>query len=126
MSNTPANLQDAVVDAVVAALHTVVDPCGMFNGSGVTLGEMGMYRHITVSEHKLQIELFLDDPTCAFAGQIMLDVRRAVDPIAGGREIEMSLVFDDFWDEDRISPAGQQKLEASRAPQRRTISLRRL
>jgi metal-sulfur cluster biosynthetic enzyme len=120
MTDTSQNLQSAVV----AALHTVVDPCGLFNGSHTTLGELGMYRHITVTDHKLHIELFLDDPTCAFTGQIMLDVRRAVSPIAGDREIEMSLVFDDFWDEDRITEQGQRKLQAAQEQQRRVIPLK--
>jgi metal-sulfur cluster biosynthetic enzyme len=123
MSDATQNLKDAVV----AALHTVVDPCGMFNGSRITIGELGMYRHITVCEHKLQIELFLDDPSCAFAGQIMLDIHRAVEPIAGGRQIEMNLVVDDFWDVDRISAAGQRKLDESREQQqRRVIPMKRL
>jgi len=122
MSDSTQNLKDAVV----AALHTVVDPCGMFNGSRITIGELGMYRRIEVSEHKLQIELFLDDPACAFAGQIMLDIHRAVDPIADGREIEMSLVVDDFWDVNRISETGQRKLDESRERQRRVIPMKRL
>jgi metal-sulfur cluster biosynthetic enzyme len=102
-------------EAVVAALHTVVDPCGLFNRSHVTIGELGMYRNIEVFDDRLEIELFLDDPSCSFAGQIMLDIRRAVEAIAGGRAVEMKIVVDDVWDEDRISEAGQRKLAAARA-----------
>lgn len=104
-----------IKDAVVAALQTVVDPCGLFNGSHITIGELGMYRDITVSDDRLEIELFLDDPSCAFAGQIMLDIRQALGAVAGGRTVEMKFVVDDAWDEDRITEAGQKKLLSARS-----------
>ena len=104
----------AIKEGVVAALHTVVDPCGLFNRSHITIGELGMYRNINVSDDRLEIELFLDDPSCAFAGQIMLDIRHAVDAVADGRAVEMKMVVDEVWDEDRISEAGQRKLLAAR------------
>ena len=82
-----------------------------------------MYRDITVSDDKVLIEVFLDDPSCAFAGQIMLDIQRAVDPLVDGREIEMSIVTDDYWDEDRISESGQRKLDETREKRRRMLPL---
>jgi metal-sulfur cluster biosynthetic enzyme len=108
------SVDEAIKNAVVTALHTVVDPCGLFNRSHITIGELGMYRNIEVSDDRLEIELFLDDPSCAFAGQIMLDIRNAVDAVAGGRIVEMKIVVDEVWDEDRISEAGQRKLLAAR------------
>ncbi len=111
-----------IKDAVVAALHTVVDPCGLFNGSRITIGELGMYRNIEVFDDRLEIELFLDDPSCAFAGQIMLDIRQAVDAVAGGRAVEMKFVVDAVWDEDRISEAGQRKLLAARTTLLQSVS----
>jgi len=110
-----------VREKVVAALHRVVDPCGLFNGSRITIGELGMYRDIRVSDDALEIELFLDDPSCAFAGQIMLDLRREVDAVADGRAVTMKMVVDDVWDVDRISEAGQHKLAAARAAMFPTI-----
>jgi len=107
---------------VAAALHRVVDPCGLFNGSRITIGELGMYRKIEVSDETLEIELFLDDPSCSFAGQIMLDIRQAVHDIAGGREVKMKIVFDEAWDVDRISEAGQRKLQAARRALERSRS----
>ena len=112
-----------IKEAVVGALNTVVDPCGIFNGSMITIGELGMYRDITVSDDKVLIEVFLDDPSCAFAGQIMLDIQHAVDPVVDGREIEMSIVTDDYWDEDRISESGQRKLDETREKRRRMLPL---
>ena len=111
----------SIIDDVVVALHTVVDPCGLFNGSRITIGELGMYRNIKVFDDRLEIELFLDDPSCAFAGQIMLDIRKAVDAVAGGRAVEMKFVVDDVWDEDRISEAGQRKLLAARTAFMRSL-----
>ena len=104
----------AITRQVLAALNTVVDPCGLFNGSRITIGELGMYRNIVVTDEVLEIELFLDDPSCAFAGQIMLDLRQAVDVVAGGREVRMPIVHDEVWDVDRISAAGQRKLLSAR------------
>jgi metal-sulfur cluster biosynthetic enzyme len=112
-----------IKEDVVAALHTVVDPCGLFNRSHITIGELGMYRNIEVFEDRLEIELFLDDPSCSFAGQIMLDIRQAVGAVAGGRAVEMKFVVDDVWDEDRISEAGQHKLEAARAALLQSLSI---
>ena len=111
-----------IKEEVVAALHTVVDPCGLFNRSHVTIGELGMYRNIEVFDDRLEIELFLDDPSCSFAGQIMLDIRQAVGAVAGGRAVEMKIVVDDVWDEDRITEAGQRKLAAARAALLQSLS----
>jgi metal-sulfur cluster biosynthetic enzyme len=111
-----------IKEAVVAALHTVVDPCGLFNRSHITIGELGMYRNIAVFDDRLEIELFLDDPSCSFAGQIMLDIRQALDAVAGGRAVEMKIVVDEVWDEDRISEAGQRKLAAARAALLQSLS----
>ncbi len=111
-----------IMDQVVAALHTVVDPCGLFNRSHITIGELGMYRRITVSDDVLEIELFLDDPSCSFAGQIMLDIRRAIAGIARGREIRMPIVHDEAWDAERITEAGQRKLAAARAAFSQSLS----
>jgi len=116
------NAEASIKEGVVAALHTVVDPCGLFNGSRITIGELGMYRNIDVSDEKLEIELFLDDPSCAFAGQIMLEIRRAVEAVAGGRSVEMKFVVDDVWDEDRINESGQRKLSAARTALQRAFS----
>ena len=44
----------------------------------------------------------------------MLDLRQAVDVVAGGREVRMPIVHDDVWDVDRISAAGQRKLLSAR------------
>jgi metal-sulfur cluster biosynthetic enzyme len=106
---------DAIRQEVVAALHRVVDPCGLFNGSRITIGELGMYRHIQVTDDAVEIELFLDDPSCAFAGQIMLNLRREVEGVVAGRSVTMKMVVDDVWDVDRISEAGQKKLAEARA-----------
>jgi metal-sulfur cluster biosynthetic enzyme len=114
---------DATIKSqVVTALHTVVDPCGLFNGSRITIGELGMYRNIVVTDEVLEIELFLDDPSCAFAGQIMLDLRQAVGAVAGGREIRMPIVYDEVWDVDRISAAGQCKLLRARTALRQSLA----
>ncbi|MCS5734535.1 metal-sulfur cluster assembly factor [Herbiconiux daphne] len=114
----------ALKEAVVEALNGVVDPCGLFNGSMTTIGDLGMYRDIIVSDDTVHIEVFLDDPSCAFAGQIMIDIAKAVDPLAEGRKVEMSLVVDDYWDVDRVNATGRQKLDQAQEKRRRMLPLR--
>lgn len=123
MSDTADVREGGVRAAVVEALNTVVDPCGMFNGSMTTIGDLGMYRDIRVSDQRVDIEVFLDDPSCAFAGQIMHDIHTAVDPVVGGRNVEMSIVTDDYWDQDRMSPAGRLKLDQAMEKRRRLLPL---
>ena len=115
--------EEAIKESVVEALGTVLDPCGLYNGSMTTIGDLGMYRDIFVTDDKVLIEVFLDDPACAFSGQILHHIHRALDPIGAVREVEMTMVTDDYWDTDRITPLGQKKLEENRKTSLRLIPL---
>ena len=75
-----------------------------------------------MTDDLLEIELFLDDPSCAFAGQIMLNLRQAVRDVAGGREVRMTIVYDEAWNSDRISAAGQRKLLAARTALQQSVA----
>jgi hypothetical protein len=52
----------------------------------------------------------------------MLDLRQAVGAVAGGREIRMPIVYDEVWDVDRISAAGQCKLLRARTALRQSLA----
>ncbi len=114
---------DAIKESVVDALGSVLDPCGLYNGSMTSIRDLGMYRDIVVTDDKVLIEVFLDDPACAFSGQILYHIHRAVDPIVEGREVEMTMVTDEYWDTHRITPEGQRKLEENRKKSLRLIPL---
>ena len=98
-------------EAVKDLIGDVVDPCSRFYGTNLSLADLGMIRDIAVSESAIDIELFLDDPSCAYLGQIQHELQNALADSRGGREIRMSVVTDAIWTPDRQSDRARRRLE---------------
>lgn len=98
-------------DEVAAAVATVKDPCSLFNRTDMNLFELGMIHELTVGDGgAVHIELFLDDPTCIFFFEINRMLREAVTKVPGVSEFSVDIKTDEVWTEERMSPAGSEKL----------------
>jgi metal-sulfur cluster biosynthetic enzyme len=106
-------------DEVSAALETVLDPCSVFNGTRLSLPELGMVDRVEVDgEGNVLVGLFLDDPTCIFFFEITRLIKEAVEPVAGVAGIDFDIKADEVWTEDRMRPAARQRLDGIRRARR--------
>jgi metal-sulfur cluster biosynthetic enzyme len=105
-------------DQVWAALDTVLDPCSVFNGTRLSMVELGMVESVTIEEGEVHILLFLDDPTCLLFFEINRMIEEAVGAIEGVTKVSVDLKADDIWTEDRMTEDGRARLHAVRERRR--------
>jgi ring-1,2-phenylacetyl-CoA epoxidase subunit PaaD len=94
-------------DAVWAAIGEIPDP----EIPVISLVELGVIRAVDVDGRRVRIEL-----TPTFLGCPALEaMRRALEEkvTALGVEPEVTVIRDDSWSTDRITPAGREKLRAA-------------
>jgi metal-sulfur cluster biosynthetic enzyme len=104
---------------VEAALETVLDPCSVYNGTRLSLPELGMIDRVEVGEHgDVVVGLFLDDPTCIFFFEITRMIKEAVAPLAGVASVDFEIKADEIWTEDRMRPVARERLEGIRRERR--------
>jgi metal-sulfur cluster biosynthetic enzyme len=105
---------------VEEALGTVLDPCSVFNGTRLSIVELGMVDEVKVEESgDVFVRLFLDDPTCIFFFEINRLMKEAVEKVDGVGEIEVEIKADEVWTEDRMKPRAKERLEQIRATRRK-------
>ncbi|BET68617.1 metal-sulfur cluster assembly factor [Opitutales bacterium ASA1] len=101
-TSTPTPLAEADVLAVLA--H-VLDP-----EYGIGLVDLGLIYDVVVSPERIDVSMTLTSMHCP-AGRVMLDgVRHAAETVAGGRTVEVALVWDPAWTPDMLSPAARRQL----------------
>jgi metal-sulfur cluster biosynthetic enzyme len=101
------------------ALGTVLDPCGEFNGTMLSLVDLGMIDRVHERHGHVMVRLFLDDPTCIYFFEITRRLREALTAIAGVREVEFEVKTDEMWTEDQLSERGRARLDEYREERRR-------
>jgi metal-sulfur cluster biosynthetic enzyme len=116
----------AVANQIASALESVLDPCSRFNGTRLSLVELGMVSSIEVDDHgHARVILLLDDPVCIYAAVICQEVETVVRRTAGVWSVEISIRADTLWTPELMSPGAQEKLSAWQAERRRSLSLAR-
>ena len=86
-------------EAIVAALQTVYDP-----EIPVNIYDLGLIYGLEIGEKgEIKIDMTLTAPGCPVAGEMPGMVVRAVEPVDGTGEIEVSLVWEPQWTPDRMS-----------------------
>ncbi|QIK37479.1 SUF system Fe-S cluster assembly protein [Caldichromatium japonicum] len=86
-------------EPIIAALRTVHDP-----EIPVNLYDLGLiYRIEIASNGNVAIDMTLTAPGCPVAGMMPLMVKRAVEQVEGVGEVEVHLVWDPPWNQERMS-----------------------
>jgi FeS assembly SUF system protein len=86
---------------IVAALRTVFDPEIPLN-----VYDLGLIYNIAEGEAgAITITMTLTAPGCPVAGDIVADVQRKVQAVAGVSSVNVDLVFDPPWSKERMSEA---------------------
>ena len=81
------------------ALKEVKDP-----ELGLDLVVLGLIYEIEIEEAAVKATMSLTSPFCPVAGQIVEDVKQAIEAIEGVDTAEVELTFEPPWTPERISP----------------------
>ena len=93
-------------DAIVAAIRTVRDPEIPLN-----IYDLGLIYRINIGAHGfVGVDMTLTAPGCPVAGQIVDDVKKAVESVARVETAIVNLTFDPPWTQERMSEAAQLEL----------------
>ena len=86
-------------DAVRAALRKVKDP-----EIGLSIVDLGLVYDIQVNGADVHVEMTLTSPGCPAGGQIMGESDAVVRALDGVENVEVELVWEPFWTQERIDP----------------------
>ncbi len=81
------------------ALKGVKDP-----ELGLDLVVLGLVYDIEIDEDDVKATISLTSPMCPVAGQIVEDVRQAIQGVDGVQSADVQLTFDPPWTPERMSP----------------------
>ena len=101
-------------DWAVRALAGVYDPC--CREKGLSVVDMGLLRSVTLHDRHARVELLLTSGWCPFASRVLTDVEAAVTELPDVTEAEVRVVWDEPWDETRLSADARGKLRFMPAP----------
>ena len=114
----PAELEAAVREQVA----TVLDPCGIHNGTRLTFTELGMIQSVEVDESgEVSVRLLLDDPVCIYLVDIVTSIQEAAARVPGVREVNVDIEGGEVWTPDRLSVEARAKMARWRAERLRRL-----
>lgn len=95
----PAQELARLTDDIIKALKTVYDP-----EIPADIYELGLIYKIDIEEDRsVKIDMTLTAPGCPVAGEMPIWVENAVSTVEGVPFVEVRLVFDPPWTQDRMS-----------------------
>ncbi|MBO4683054.1 MAG: DUF59 domain-containing protein [Alphaproteobacteria bacterium] len=97
---------DALRQTIIDALKTVYDP-----EIPVNIWDMGLVYDIDISDTLVVIKMTFTSPTCPMMEEILMQVKDAVQAVAGTRSVQVDLVWEPAWDLSRMSDAARLELD---------------
>jgi metal-sulfur cluster biosynthetic enzyme len=100
-----------VADSVFEQLGTVIDPCARHNGTRLSFVDLGMVEEVVdKGDGVVLVRMLLDDPVCLFIVDIQAEVREAALRVEGVREVEIEIIGDRLWTQDRQTEETKAKI----------------
>jgi metal-sulfur cluster biosynthetic enzyme len=87
------------------ALAGVYDPC--CREKGISVLDMGLVRSVQVEGGVAKVELLLTSGWCPFAAGVLTEVKEQILGQPGISDADVSIVWDEAWTTDRLSPRAQ-------------------
>jgi len=100
MSELPTWVRDA--------LAGIYDPC--CREKGISVVDMGLVRSVHVEDGKARVELLLTSGWCPFAATVLTQVKDQILGQPGITDADVSVVWDEAWTTDRLSPRARKIL----------------
>ena len=102
----PSATEHPLYDAVVGACRTVFDP-----EIPVNIYDLGLIYTIDISaENEVGILMSLTAPGCPVAGEMPGWVADAVEPLAGVKQVQVTMTFDPPWGMEMMSDEARLEL----------------
>ena len=106
-SNIPAEELERLTGDIVAALKTVYDP-----EIPADIYELGLIYKVDIDDDRnVAIDMTLTAPGCPVAGEMPGWVENAVGAVPGVGRVDVSMVFDPPWSQDRMSDEARVALD---------------
>ena len=103
---TPSSTDHPLYETLVEACRTVYDP-----EIPVNIFDLGLIYTIEVSdENEVSIAMTLTAPGCPVAGDMPGWVAEAIEPIAGVKQVDVTLVWEPPWGMDMMSDEARLEL----------------
>ncbi len=101
------SINQTIIEAqVIEALRTCFDP-----EIPVNIYEMGLIYEVKVDETgKVRIQMTLTSPSCPAAQSIPAEVEQKVRAIDGVTDVQIDLVWEPPWDQNKMSEAARLQL----------------
>jgi metal-sulfur cluster biosynthetic enzyme len=96
------------------ALAGVYDPC--CREKGISVLDMGLVRSVQVEDGVAKVELLLTSGWCPFAAGVLSEVKSQIVEQPGISDADVSIVWDEAWTTDRLSPRARDILRFLPAP----------
>jgi FeS assembly SUF system protein len=97
---------DTFTSTLVTALKTVFDP-----EIPVDIYELGLIYKVDVSDAKdVTVDMTLTAPNCPVAGEMPVNVKKALETIDGIGAVTVNMTFDPPWTPDRMSEEAKLEL----------------
>ena len=87
------------------ALRDVYDPC--CREKGISVVDMGLVRSVRATGDRVRVELLLTSGWCPFAASVLTEVKEQILGAPGISDADVSVVWDEAWTTDRLSPRAQ-------------------
>ena len=84
------------------ALAGVYDPC--CREKGISVLDMGLVRSVRAVGDQVRVELLLTSGWCPFAASVLTEVKEQILNQPGISDADVSIVWDEAWTTDRLSP----------------------
>ena len=102
----PSSTDHPLYDSLVEACRTVYDP-----EIPVNIYDLGLIYTIDVNdENEVNVTMTLTAPGCPVAGEMPGWVAEAIEPIAGVKEVDVTLVWEPPWGMDMMSDEARLEL----------------
>lgn len=95
----------AIEEKIVAVLKTVFDP-----EIPVNIYDLGLIYRIENNDGNIDIDMTLTAPNCPAADFMAEDVRLKVAGIAGVKTVNVNIVFEPEWTQDRMTDEAKLEL----------------
>jgi len=77
----------------------------------VNVWDLGLIYGISINDKDIVIEMTFTSPTCPMMEDILNQVQTNVETVAGGRAVDVKLVWDPAWDVSRMSDEARAQLD---------------
>ena len=98
------------LDQVLEQLKTVFDPEIPINVVDLGLIYVCQAEPLADGTHRVEIKMSMTAPGCGMGDVLKEDARTAIQSVPGVSEIDIELVYDPIWGQDRMSEAARLQL----------------